>query len=82
LDAERIDKTEKEIQQILPAKPEYIVTTSEYRDMRERLIAQDASRKGDAQDGSPRLKIGTNKSDPQDGTTDERPTIKRRDLAQ
>jgi predicted Zn-dependent protease len=82
MDADRIDKTEKEIQQILPAKAQYIVTTSEYRDMRERLIAQDASRKGEAQDGRPRLKVGTNKSDPQDGTTDERPTIRRRDLTQ
>ena len=82
MDADRIDKTEKEIQQILPSKPEYIVTTSEYHDMRERLIAQDASRKSEAQDGRPRLKVGINRSDPQEGTTDERPTIKRRDLAQ
>jgi predicted Zn-dependent protease len=82
MDADRIDKTEKEIQQILPPKAQYIVTTSEYRDMRERLIAQDASRKGEAQDGRPRLKVGTTKSDPPDSTTDERPTIKRRDLAQ
>jgi predicted Zn-dependent protease len=39
MDAERIDKTEKEIQRILPARSEYIVTTSEYADIRERVIA-------------------------------------------
>jgi beta-barrel assembly-enhancing protease len=41
MDSERINKTEQEIQKILPAKPEYVVTTSEYRDVRERLISRD-----------------------------------------
>jgi len=84
MDADRIDKTQQEIQKILPAKPEYVVTTSEYHDVRERLIAQDARRKGDGrQDGRPRLKIGTpSGSDPQDDKDEDRPTIKRRDLAQ
>src|SRR3954447_10618400 len=50
MDAERIDKTQREIEKILPAKPEYVVTTSEYGAVLERLIAQDAGRKGDAQD--------------------------------
>ena len=39
MDADRIDKTQKEIQRILPAKPEYIVTTSEYANVRERVIS-------------------------------------------
>jgi len=39
MDGDRIDKTEKEIQRILPAKSEYIVNTSEYTDIRERVIA-------------------------------------------
>jgi predicted Zn-dependent protease len=39
MDADRIDKTEKEIQRILPAKSDYVVTTSEYTDIRERVIA-------------------------------------------
>src|SRR4051794_5812447 len=47
MDADRIDRTQKEIQKILPAKPEYVVTTSEYVAVRERLIAQDAKRKGE-----------------------------------
>jgi len=34
----RIEKTQKEIQKILPAKPDYLVTTSEYHDVGERLM--------------------------------------------
>jgi predicted Zn-dependent protease len=39
MDADRIDKTEREIQRILPAKSQYVVTTSEYTDIRERVIS-------------------------------------------
>jgi hypothetical protein len=39
MDADRIDKTQKEIQRILPAKSEYVVTSSEYMAVRERVIA-------------------------------------------
>ncbi|HUB82215.1 MAG TPA: M48 family metallopeptidase [Bryobacteraceae bacterium] len=45
MDATRIDKTEKEIQQILPARPEYVVTTSEYGELRRRLIDAEPVRK-------------------------------------
>jgi beta-barrel assembly-enhancing protease len=38
MDAERIEKAEKEIERILPARDEYVVNTSEYRAIRERLI--------------------------------------------
>lgn len=38
MDADRIRKAEKEIQEILPARPQYVVTTSEYHDIRERLF--------------------------------------------
>ena len=44
MDSDRIDRTEKEIQRILPSKPEYVVTTSEYRGMRDRLITLDNRR--------------------------------------
>ena len=82
MDADRIDKTQQEIQKILPAKPEYVVTTSEYKDVRARLIAQDTRKKGDAQDGRPRLKVGTRSGSDSQDDKDERPTIKRRDLVQ
>src|SRR5436190_15141757 len=39
MDADRIDKTQQEIQRILPAKSEYVVTSSEYMAVRERVIS-------------------------------------------
>jgi predicted Zn-dependent protease len=76
MSSDRIDKTEEEIQRILPAKPEYVVTTSEYRDVRERLIARDDVRKSDP--GRPVLRVR-----PGDGKVDDPddlPTLKRHDL--
>jgi len=83
MDADRIDKTEKEIQRILASKPEYLVTTSEYRDMRERLIGMDNRRKNNDNDRKPTLRRapGAGKPDDQD-SPDQRPTIRRRDLVQ
>lgn len=77
MDADRIDKTQKEIEKILPAKSEYVVTTSEYRDVRERLIASESRKKGDER--KPQLRISTRPGD-EPSTSDERPTIKRREL--
>jgi predicted Zn-dependent protease len=81
MDSDRIDKTQKEIDRILPSKPEYVVTTSEYHDMRDRLIALENRRKNEVNDGRPRLRVapGAGKPDQQD-EKDERPTIRRRDL--
>ena len=41
MDADRIARTEKEIEAILPARQEYVVTTSDYAAMRQRLMARD-----------------------------------------
>jgi predicted Zn-dependent protease len=81
MDSERINKTEQEIQKILPAKPEYVVTTSEYRDVRERLIARDAGRK-DKDQNRPKLRVrpGDGKVDDPDAQSGDRPTLKRHDL--
>lgn len=65
MDADRIDKTQKEIQRILPAKSEYVVTTSEYTAVRERVISGSKSTARPDAQGS-----------------DERPTLKRRELVQ
>jgi predicted Zn-dependent protease len=54
MDADRIDKTQREIQRILPGRPEYIVTTSEYRDMRARLIRLDTNKREEK--NGPRLR--------------------------
>src|SRR5246127_24142 len=82
---ERIQNAQKEIARILPNRPEYIVTTSEFDNVRERLRNITLARK--AQDngpGKPTLRTRTEqkqKGDTQrttDTTDDDRPTLKRR----
>ena len=67
MDSDRIQKAEKEIGAILPARDEYVINTSEYRAIRERLITQ-ATRP-----------IKGREADPREDSSD-RPTIRRRDL--
>jgi len=55
MDADRIRKAQKEIQEILPAREEYVVNTSEYHDMRQRVFFREAHRKPDPQDNGPTL---------------------------
>ena len=77
-DDERIRRTQREIETILPAKPEYVVSTSEYRDIRERLIDLLSAPKGNGKEGRPRLRVGPGTAAPPDAG--ERPTIQRRDI--
>ena len=81
MDADRIRKTQEEIQRILPDKPEYVVTTSEYRAMRDRLIGFGDRRKTDDRDGRPRLRVAPGSGAPpeQDGPG-QHPTIRREEL--
>jgi len=85
---DRIKKSQDEIQTILVPKPEYVVTTSEFNDVRNRLSMLHNRRKITNDDPNrPRLRrapgTGTGPVDDNDGTTktdpDERPTLKRRD---
>jgi beta-barrel assembly-enhancing protease len=81
MDETRIEKSQQEIERILPSKPEYIVSTSEYHDIRARLIALEDRRKGGDQDGKPRLRVAPGAGKPDDSNSpDDRPTIRRRDL--
>lgn len=81
MDADRIARTQQEIERILPSKPQYVVTTSDYRDVRERLLSLENRRKSDDKDGRPRLRVNPDAGKPADETdTGDRPTIKRRDL--
>jgi beta-barrel assembly-enhancing protease len=87
---ERIEATQKEIARILPAKQEYIVTTSEFDSVKSRLRnIMFAKKASDNQPGKPTLRTKTAQSkqptsttDPNattsDGTDDDRPTLKRR----
>jgi predicted Zn-dependent protease len=70
MSSDRIAKTEAEIQRILPPREEYVVTTSEYQAVRERLLDQEIRRKAAEMRGKP----GEGKVD------DEHPTLKRYDL--
>jgi beta-barrel assembly-enhancing protease len=80
LDADRIDRTEKEIQRILPSKPDYVITTSEYREMRDRLINLDTTRKP-AADKPHLVRPAKNDKLPDAGADESgRPTIKRKDI--
>jgi len=84
---DRIKDSQRNIEEILAAKPEYVVTTSEFDDVKTRLASLNKYRKpGDKKDdGKPRLrKAGSGKIDsdgnevPAGDDQDERPTLKRR----
>jgi predicted Zn-dependent protease len=82
---DRIEAAQKEIARILPNKPEYIVTTSEFDSVKGRLRNIMFSRKvQDNAPGKPTLRTKTEQSqkgqtgnDP-NSTDDDRPTLKRR----
>jgi predicted Zn-dependent protease len=86
---DRIRAAQKNIQNYLVAKPEYVVTTSEFNDVKNRLLAMHNRRKVDDKDvNKPQLRrtpgSGTGPVDAdENGKTpksdeDERPTLKRR----
>ena len=82
---DRIENTQKEIARILPAKQEYIVTTSEFDTVKSRLRNIMFSRKvSDNAAGKPTLRTKTEQSKKQptgndpNSSDDDRPTLKRR----
>lgn len=87
---DRIKNSQKNIQEYLKAKPEYVVNTSEFNDVKARLMAMHNRRKVDDKDvNRPRLRRspGSGTIDDEGGGTDkkpktdqdDRPTLKRRD---
>jgi predicted Zn-dependent protease len=84
---DRIQHTQEEIAKILPARDEYLVTTSEFDDVKARLARIENKRKLiDPKNGKPTLRRVTT-TDPNATTTDpnapqngdDRPTLHRRD---
>lgn len=87
---DRIKNSQKNIQEILEARPEYVVTTSEFNDVKDRLVAMNNRRRPDEEKDSnrPRLRRAPGGGTPQvdeDGNEkapredeDERPKLKRR----
>src|ERR1700691_3698457 len=80
---DRIEKSQEEIRKILPAKPQYIVTTSEFDEVKARLAAIENKHKLlDQKDGNKPSLRRTSNTDNKSGdkqTDDDRPTLKRRD---
>lgn len=79
---DRITKSQEEIATILPAKDQYIETTSEFNDMKSRLAAIENRHKVDdaANPNKPSLRRGQNTASKDgDKKDDDRPTLKRRD---
>lgn len=84
---DRIKTAQKNIQELLAAKPEYVVTTSEFTDVKGRLLALHNRRKVDDKDlNRPKLKkapgsgttIDGDSKDKKGGDDEDRPTLKRR----
>ncbi len=85
---DRVVDAQKNIQAFLKERPEYVVTTSEFQDVKARLMALSNRRKLDPQDPNrPRLRKkpgdGTSTVEDEDGKKtktdeDERPTLKKR----
>ncbi len=81
---DRITAAQKNIQEYLKERPEYVVTTSEFNDVKTRLMAMHNKRKVDTQDlnrptlrKAPGASTGDGKDD-KGGSDDDRPTLKRR----
>ncbi|HET6178496.1 MAG TPA: M48 family metallopeptidase [Candidatus Sulfotelmatobacter sp.] len=79
---DRIGKSQDEIRKILPSKAQYIVTTSEFDEVKVRLVAIENKHKllEKNDENKPSLRRTSNTNDTSDDKKDdERPTLKRRD---
>jgi predicted Zn-dependent protease len=80
---DRIEKTQKEIAEILPPRDQYVVTTSEFDDVKARLAAlQNRRQLNEEKDNRPSLRRSNTQNTSQDKEQqqdDDRPTLKRRD---
>jgi predicted Zn-dependent protease len=82
---DRIEKTQDEIRKILPSKQQYVVTTSEFDDVKARLASIENRHKVlDQKDANkPSLRrtstSSTDSNNPNAQPDDDRPTLKRRD---
>jgi predicted Zn-dependent protease len=81
--ADRIGKSQEEIRKILPSKPQYVVTTSEFDEVKARLASIENRHKVlDQKDANkPSLRRTSTSGDDKTGDSkdDDRPTLKRRD---
>lgn len=78
---DRIEAAQKEIRLILPPRPEYIVDTSEFDRVKQRLLSYEAGRKlREQQQGQPTLRKKTETAGKEAGGDEgNRPVLKKRD---
>ena len=78
---DRISKSQEEIATILPAREQYVETTSEFNDIKARLAAIENKHKVDESNNpnKPTLRRGNSTAKDGDKKDDDRPTLKRRD---
>jgi len=82
---DRIEKSQEEIRKILPARAQYVVTTSEFDEVKARLAAIENKHKllDEKDTNKPSLRRTSNQTDKSDdgkgNSDDDRPTLKRRD---
>ncbi|HEV2989298.1 MAG TPA: M48 family metallopeptidase [Candidatus Angelobacter sp.] len=81
---DRIQKSQEEIAKILPSRDQYIVSTSEFDQVKARLAAiENRHRVDDEKTNKPTLRRTATNTTSKDGNTgkdgDDRPTLKRRD---
>jgi predicted Zn-dependent protease len=83
---DRVEKAQEEISRILPAKPQYLVDTSEFQDVKSRLAKlQNRRRIDNKKESRPSLRRGQasdpsqSGSDTNDKKDDDHPTLHRRD---
>lgn len=82
---DRIARSEEEIATILPAKPDYVVTTSEYDTIKARLARLQNKRRIDDKNGGNKPSLrrtassNNDPNSPQSQQGDDRPTLNRRD---
>jgi predicted Zn-dependent protease len=80
--ADRIIKAEREIKKLLPSRDQYLVSTSEFVDVRARLESELGQRRIPDGSGTPTLTRRDHPAaDPQDTASDAPPVLRRRDSA-
>ena len=77
---DRIHKTQEHIAKILPARPQYVIDTSEFGNVKARLAAAEKRQilSPESQEPRPTLRRSTEAAD-NNGGDEDRPTLKRRD---
>ncbi|MFQ5724016.1 MAG: peptidase M48, partial [Terriglobia bacterium] len=75
---ERVRRAQEEIARLLPAREEYVVTTSEFDQVKERLHLMMAGRRLEEEPSRPTLRRQERSQEEQEKEEDEPPVLRRR----